>query len=248
MSGARPARERVAALITAAGSSTRMGGIKKEYRPLSVDGSGTLTVIGSSVAVFAESGLIDAIILVVPAGGESEARKAIPDRYLVPGARPAIRFASGGPSRRASVHNGLKLASEQNLADYVLIHDGARPWIDQDLVSRLVAAVAEQKAVIPVLPLVETPKELDSKGCIVRHLKRASIVSAQTPQAFELAGILAAHEQAAAAERSDGIEFTDDAEVWGAYAGPVRTLPGSQKNKKITFPEDLPAAETGAGL
>jgi len=241
VSADRTARPRVAALITAAGSSTRMGGLKKEYRLFRADGAETITVLGASVLAFAESGLIDSIVVVAPADGEAEARDALPRRCLDAGAVPRVRFAPGGSSRRASVHNGLKLLAVLGGADYVLIHDGARPWLDADLIGRLVAALSADRAVIPVLPLVETPKETDAAGYIVRHLRRASVQSAQTPQAFELEGILAAHERAALAEMNEGIEFTDDAEVWGAYEGPVKTISGSPANKKITFPEDLPA-------
>jgi 2-C-methyl-D-erythritol 4-phosphate cytidylyltransferase len=238
-------RTRVAAIVTAAGSSTRMGGLKKEYRPLFRDGEESVTVLGSSVMALADSGLIDLIVIVFPPNGEAEARKAVPPSLLGSDARPRVYFAPGGSNRRQSVHNGLKRIAMLEDADYVFIHDGARPWLDADLIVRLDAAVREANAVIPVLPLVETPKETDGRGFIVRHLKRANVSSAQTPQAFAFRQILDAHERAAETERRDGAEYTDDAEVWGAFVGLVKTIPGSQANRKITFPEDLPA-EGGA--
>ncbi|MDR2782457.1 MAG: 2-C-methyl-D-erythritol 4-phosphate cytidylyltransferase, partial [Treponema sp.] len=145
---------------------------------------------------------------------------------------------------RISVHHALSLLAAYH-PDYVLIHDGARPWIDADLIERTIDAVLTHKAVVPVLPLVETPKEVDNNGgirsiqTITRHLRRAHVVTAQTPQAFAFPGILYAHEKAAARELHDGVDYTDDAEVWGEFCGPVAVIQGSPANKKITFPQDL---------
>ena len=232
-----------AGLVTAAGASTRVGGLKKEYRAFSSDDAGTLSVLGASVSVLADSGAVDVIVVSVPPRGEAEARAALPARLLERNAAPPVLFVEGGPSRRRSVHNALRFLARRFPVDYVLIHDGARPWLDEALVLRLAAEVLSAEAVIPVMPLVETPKEIDASGSVTRHLRRASVVSAQTPQAFAFARALAAHESAAVQERERGIEYTDDAEVWGAFQGPVRTIPGDPANKKITFPEDLPVVE-----
>jgi 2-C-methyl-D-erythritol 4-phosphate cytidylyltransferase len=112
--------------------------------------------------------------------------------------------------------------------------------VDRALIERTIAAVRERRAVVPVLPLVETPKEIDASGTVVRHLRRSSVAAAQTPQAFAFPEILAAHEKAAERELAENIEYTDDAEVWGAFVGPVSVIEGSVGNKKITFPGDLP--------
>jgi len=235
--------ETIAVVITAAGSSTRMGGQKKEYRPLGfdiVDTEGkTLSVLGSAASAFASCPRIDLILITVPPNGEAEARNSLPARLLGPDKEPRIIFAPGGATRRRSVHQALSILNAYN-PSYVLIHDGARPWIDQDLIDRTIEAVIRQKAVVPALPLVETPKEIDSEGFVLRHPPRASIVSAQTPQAFSFKEILSAHEKAAEEELRSGREYTDDAEVWGLFVGPVAVIPGSPTNKKITFPEDLP--------
>jgi 2-C-methyl-D-erythritol 4-phosphate cytidylyltransferase len=96
----------------------------------------------------------------------------------------------------------------------------------------------KHKAAIPMLPLTDTPKEIDEKGFITRHLRRIYIGNAQTPQGFAFPDILQAHEKAALKEKS-GWVYTDDAEVWGEFTGDVFVVPGSPLNKKITFPEDL---------
>jgi 2-C-methyl-D-erythritol 4-phosphate cytidylyltransferase len=247
---------RIAAIITAAGSSVRMGGIKKEYRPLPgrFDSKGNpLTVLGAAVEAFTSVKEICSVIIVVPPGGEQAARAALPPLtepawFSGGGNDPAfpaeyIRCVPGGPTRRISVHNALAALKASDPA-YVLIHDGARPWVDEALIRCAITAVIAHNAAIPLLPLTETPKEIDDRGFVRRHLKRARIGGAQTPQAFAYPAILRAHEQAAVREREEGVSYTDDAEVWGEFAGPVAVIEGSPKNRKITFPEDLAVTDT----
>jgi 2-C-methyl-D-erythritol 4-phosphate cytidylyltransferase/2-C-methyl-D-erythritol 4-phosphate cytidylyltransferase/2-C-methyl-D-erythritol 2,4-cyclodiphosphate synthase len=229
------------------------GTIKKEYRQL--PGS-RLTVLAASVRAFAAVSEVKAIIIAVPDDpetGEAAARSAL-GQFFTGKAGPEIFFAPGGKTRQASVYNALR-ALAPLAPHYVLIHDGARPWVSQALIEQLIAGVKKHQAVIPLLPLTETPKETDAPldgfkangfqadglfgtepVFIKRQLKRAFIGTAQTPQAFAFAEILSAHE-AAGAGVSCG--FTDDAEVWAAYCGPVAAIPGDSQNRKITFPEDL---------
>jgi 2-C-methyl-D-erythritol 4-phosphate cytidylyltransferase len=108
------------------------------------------------------------------------------------------------------------------------------------------AAALAHGAAIPLLPLSETPKAFDDSGFITAHLKRERTGAAQTPQGFRWPGILQAHRaalwaahRAAAEQEAAGIEYTDDAEVWGECTGKVAVVPGSPQNRKITFPEDL---------
>jgi 2-C-methyl-D-erythritol 4-phosphate cytidylyltransferase len=251
MSFSNLAEAALAAVICAAGSSTRMGGVKKEYRLLP-DAPNSLTVLGAAVSAFAAVPEIRTIVIAVPEDtetGETAARRAVATEILN-GAVPAMRFITGGSTRRASVFNALR-ALAADAPDYVLIHDGARPWISSALIERVIMSVKQYRAVIPLLPLTETPKETDlpldesfaagNPGSgpvfIKRQLKRAFIGTAQTPQAFAFTEILAAHEKAAVQE--GGIEFTDDAEVWAEFCGPVAVVPGEIGNRKITFKEDL---------
>jgi 2-C-methyl-D-erythritol 4-phosphate cytidylyltransferase len=101
------------------------------------------------------------------------------------------------------------------------------------------AAVMRYRAALPLLPLTETPKEYQG-GFVTRHLRRAAVGAAQTPQGFAFPEILRAHEKAAERELADHAEYTDDAEIWGEFMGPVAVIPGAPENRKITFPEDLP--------
>jgi 2-C-methyl-D-erythritol 4-phosphate cytidylyltransferase/2-C-methyl-D-erythritol 4-phosphate cytidylyltransferase/2-C-methyl-D-erythritol 2,4-cyclodiphosphate synthase len=237
----------VAAIITAAGSSSRMGGGgKKEYRPLGEginDADGRpLTVLGAAAGAFAANPRVSLIVITVPAGveyGQAAARAALPPSLFMPGKRPPILFVPGGSNRRASVHNALTMLSAYN-PGYVLIHDGSRPWVDGLLIERIIETVLRCQAAAPLLPLIETPKEFDETGFITRHLRRSSVGTAQTPQGFAFPELLRAHALAAEQERLDHREYTDDAEIWGEFIGPVAVVEGSPRNKKITFPEDLP--------
>jgi 2-C-methyl-D-erythritol 4-phosphate cytidylyltransferase len=282
----------IAVIICAAGASARMGGIKKEYRPLPGADEG-LTVLGKAVSVFAEIPEIKAIVITVPGNvkeerilprsfteeeketniapccptglpssvssvvnyssesAEAAARNALPSRFIDEKSRPAVYFVSGGATRQASVFNALSFLASQCAPDMVLIHDGARPWVSPALIRRVIAGVEKYRAVIPLLPLTETPKEinapLEDEGdgvavgsdpvFIKKHLRRTLVGVAQTPQGFAFPEILTAHQQAA--RHDSQIEYTDDAEVWAAFCGPVAAIPGESENRKITFPEDL---------
>jgi 2-C-methyl-D-erythritol 4-phosphate cytidylyltransferase/2-C-methyl-D-erythritol 4-phosphate cytidylyltransferase/2-C-methyl-D-erythritol 2,4-cyclodiphosphate synthase len=236
----------IAVIITAAGSSKRMGGgVKKEYLPLGEgidDADGRpLTVLGAAAGAFAANPHVSFIVITVPHGveyGQAAARSALPPSLFMPGKRPPIFFVPGGPTRRASVHNALTMLSAYN-PDYVLIHDGSRPWVDGILIEKTIEALLRHQAVAPLVPLTETPKEYDQAGFVTRHLRRSSVGAAQTPQGFAFREILRAHALAAERELRDHYEYTDDAEVWGEFIGPVAVVEGSPKNRKITFPEDL---------
>lgn len=244
----------VAAVICAAGSSRRMGGVKKEYLPLK-PGLGEqkpLTVLYAAVSEFSVCSEIGPIVVTLPpnyadkenavlSGLMEELRLIDPQR---------IMFVEGGPTRRVSVHNALSHLEQYN-PSYVLIHDGARPWIKKSLIENVISAVIKYGAVIPALPLTETPKELYSSletndlpasaagNFIKRHLRRAELCLAQTPQGFKFGEILFAHEKAAEKEKQGHAEYTDDAELWGEFIGEVAVIPGDPENRKITYPEDL---------
>ncbi|MDR2600853.1 MAG: 2-C-methyl-D-erythritol 4-phosphate cytidylyltransferase [Spirochaetaceae bacterium] len=235
-----------AAVITAAGSSSRMGGLKKEYLPVGETWEGEeLTVLGASVCAFALAGGFSVLAISVPNNpetGEYAARAAIPSLFFNnQKSFPKIIFAAGGASRRLSVFHAL-YALKVYAPEYVLIHDGARPWIDSELINRVAASTIQFGAALPVASLLETPKEIDGDGFVKTHLKRSSIVTAQTPQGFLFKEILRSHEEAEKANAQLSldaqIEYTDDAEIWGAFCGPVKTVEGLKSNVKITFPQD----------
>ena len=217
---------KIAIIITAAGSSTRIGGgIKKEYLPYNKG-----TVLSSCAETFLNAcsrdfEIID-FIVTCPKGGRAECEKAL---CGVQG----VQIVEGADTRQKSVYNGL-LAVHGN-PDIVLIHDGARPFVSEELIRTTLTATQEFCAAVPGLTPTDTQKEIDENGFIVRHLIRSSLSAVQTPQCFEFSKLLAAHERAALDER----EYTDDTEIWGAYCGRVKVVPGEVNNIKITYPSDL---------
>jgi 2-C-methyl-D-erythritol 4-phosphate cytidylyltransferase len=226
------------AIICAAGASSRMGGVKKEYQLLD-SSQPPLTVLGSSVTTFAYVSEIDLIVIVVPENEKDTAFNALPPEFPVY-AKQKVLFVDGGPTRRASVFNALSAIEHYN-PRYVLIHDAARPWVSVDLVKKTIENVKKYGAVIPLLPLTDTPKECEAPLgeevlFIKNHLKRACTGAAQTPQAFRFEEIFAAHKKVS--EEKD-TEYTDDAEIWGKFCGQVAAIPGSPENRKITFPGDI---------
>jgi len=226
-----------AALITAAGSSSRMGGRrKKEYLPL--DGK---PVLLHSLEAFEKTGLFSLYAVTVPAGGEEEARHILAPWLRDPARAAATRIVAGGDSRQKSVYNGLAVL-EADSPDIVLIHDGARPWVSPGLIEAVHRAAAAHGACLPLVPSVDALKTTDENGLITGHPERSSTSGAQTPQGFRYRDILSAHRKAL----GDGREYVDDTEIYDAYAGRVHSVPGSGTNKKITYPEDLAAPAAGA--
>jgi len=164
-----------------------------------------------------------------------------------------IQFTEGGRTRRASVYNALSYL-EKYSPSHVLIHDGARPWIKKSLIEKIINAAIQFDAVIPALPITETPKELHNPlaagkshadgdvtadNFIQRHLRRDKLCVAQTPQGFKYPEIFAAHKKAAQKEMKEHFEYTDDAEIWGEFIGKVAVISGDDENRKITYPIDI---------
>jgi 2-C-methyl-D-erythritol 4-phosphate cytidylyltransferase len=224
---------RCAAVVTAAGASTRMGGAaKKEF--LAIGGA---PVLALAIRPFFSAGF-DRIVVTLPAGRLGDAAALLAPFLDV----AALTLVEGGDTRQESVHRGL-LALAADSPELVLIHDGARPWLAPDLLKRVADAAARFGACVPVVEVTEAVKEVGSEAgggqaeapLVLRHLPRHVLRFAQTPQGFSYPRILAAHERA----RVEGLSFVDDAEVFDRFAGPVAWVPGDPANRKITFPEDL---------
>jgi len=256
----------VAAVICAAGTSSRMGSVKKEFLPLKPDSveEKSLSVLGATVSAFASCPLIGSIVICLPSytrPAEKAALSGILDELRLidtscgeaPSGRKQNRilFVKGGPTRRVSVYNALSFL-ETLSPSYVLIHDGARPWIKRTLIEKVTNAAIQYGAAIPAIPLTDTPKELSSQlvleehpistvpdTTVRRHLRRTNLCGAQTPQGFKFPEILRAHEKAAEREKREKFEYTDDAEIWGEFIGQVAVISGDPANRKITYPEDL---------
>ena len=213
-----------AAIITAAGSSSRMKGKgKKEFKVIK-----GRTVLERAVLPFVISEEFEHICVTYPEGKKEDMEKAL-HRINFP-----ISFVQGGPTRQASVFNALKKLKETD-SDLVLIHDGARPHISEDLISRVLKGTIDRGNSTPVTPSISAMKVLSPLGDIEQHLIRNKTVSAQTPQGFSFPELLEAHEKADA----DVNEYIDDSEIWSVYIGPSHTVEGDPENIKITYPGDL---------
>ncbi|MEE1014013.1 MAG: 2-C-methyl-D-erythritol 4-phosphate cytidylyltransferase [Clostridia bacterium] len=145
----------------------------------------------------------------------------------------------GGTTRQESVVCGLHEVHEGR----VLIHDGARPFVTEEEIYRVLDALDDYDAAIPGVPVKDTVKRVNSQGEVAETLHREELIAVLTPQGFVTERILAAHTRA----KADGVVVTDDASV-AEYAGiPVKLVPGTYQNIKITTPEDMVLAEAILG-
>jgi 2-C-methyl-D-erythritol 4-phosphate cytidylyltransferase/2-C-methyl-D-erythritol 2,4-cyclodiphosphate synthase len=140
----------------------------------------------------------------------------------------------GGATRQASVRAGLEALADDP-PDIVLIHDGARPVLPRGTLPALIAALERHPGAIPALPVTDTLKRAEA-GTIAATVPREALFRAQTPQAFRFAAVLAAHRSATA-------DATDDAALLEGSGLVVALVEGSERNQKITRPEDLPRME-----
>lgn len=227
-----------ALILAAAGSSTRIGGpIKKQYIQL-----GRGTVLSQSAKPFLLSRTVDIIIVTVPAGEEATAQKALFSDSEIRKLSTDVKiiFVTGGTTRQESVFNALKKLSEESSSiDFVLIHDGARPFVTEKIILDALKGAEEYGAAVPALIPVDTQKETDSSGFITRHLARQSLAAVQTPQAFRFIPLFEAHKKAS----TDGCTYTDDTEIWGKYCGKVKITTGDYRNIKITYAQDIQKTE-----
>ncbi len=143
-----------------------------------------------------------------------------------------VQFVHGGARRQDSVRRGVNTL---NSCDHVFVHDAARPHLDPLFLNRLLEVAKAEDAVIPVLPMVETIKEISSDGTVLKTHDRSRFVRVQTPQFFRYELICKAHEVFRDSDR----EFTDDAAMVEAIGISVKTCEGSLFNIKVTTVEDL---------
>ncbi len=232
---------KIAVIITAAGSSTRMGGsTKKEYLPYkkgTVLSSCARTFLNAFAGEYSKRFIISDFIVTCPQGGAEACKKALCN--IEAETKIPIKIVEGAETRQRSVYNGLLAVKDEPA--FVLIHDGARPFITKNLILSTLEAALNFGASVPGIVPTDTQKEIDSEGFIVRHLVRSNLRAVQTPQCFEFSRLLKAHGRAA----QDNREYTDDTEIWGEYCGRVKIVDGDVDNIKITYPADLERLSDG---
>ena len=213
-------------MITAVGTSLRMGGgLKKEYRLL----RGT-PVLVHAILPFLEGSSFYPVVVTVPVGDRTRSEALLSPHLDV----SRLTLVEGGETRQQSVYRALK-ALQSDAPAYVLIHDGARPWLSRDLIDRVLESTRCHDASVPVVRVLDAMKELGQNDIIERHVFRERIVCAQTPQGFSFARLLSAHREASMRD----YHCVDDAEVFAAFEGPVASVLGDVGNRKITYSHDL---------
>ena len=234
----RRARKKCTAIILAAGQGKRMGGkVQKQYLELLGH-----PILYYSLAAFQDSPLIDSMLLVTGAAEIPYVQQEIVEKYHFSKVRAVVE---GGAERYASVWKGLQVLenemTEEEKDGYVFIHDGVRPFVHEEILSRAFDAVKQYHACVVGMPSKDTVKLADEEGFVAVTPARSLVWSIQTPQVFDFR---LAYQAYAQLERSGRSDVTDDAMIVEAFTETrVRLVEGSYENIKITTPEDLKIAE-----
>lgn len=218
--------KKCAAIVLAAGQGKRMGSsVQKQFMELNGK-----PVVCYSLECFQKSPFISQIILVTGEESISYCQHEIVEKY---GLDKVTDIVAGGKERYDSVYQGLLVCT----SDYVFIHDGARPFLTQEILQRGYEGVMESKACVVGMPSKDTVKLADEQGYVRETPQRNRVWMIQTPQIFEYDLIRKAHESV---RKKSTANITDDAMiVEQETAIKVRLVEGSYTNIKITTPEDL---------
>lgn len=220
----------ISAIIVAGGKGKRMGQqISKQYIKI-----GEKEIIARTIEAFQESNSIDEIILVVPECDINLCKENIVGKYEF--SKVSI-IISGGSERQESVYKGLKHCSPQT--ELVLIHDGVRPFVDEDIIKRTIRGAEKSRACTAAVPVKDTIKVIGEDNLSIETPDRSKLWAIQTPQAFDYKLVLKAHETA----QKEGFNGTDDTMLVEHIGHRVKVIMGSYMNIKITTPEDIIFAE-----
>lgn len=213
------------AVIVAAGTASRMGGIDKVMEPLNGE-----PMVMRSVRAFHACDAVREIVVV------TRPDLIVPIMSLCAGLKKVIAVVAGGNSRPESVSKGLNaLSSKVKLA---AIHDGARPMITWQVIDRVVRAANSYGAAAPGIPVKDTIKTVTG-GVVMQTPDRKSLQAVQTPQVFDFDLLRGALKKAA----DDGAEITDDCSAVERLGFRVKMVEGDERNLKVTTPMDLRIAQ-----
>ena len=230
-------------IILAGGSGSRMGGaVPKQYMEISGH-----PLIWYVLNAFETSNIIEGIVLVAGAEDVERVRREIVEAHNFKKVRG---IACGGSERYYSVANALHYIEDEGLiegAGYIFVQDGARPFVDEEMLERLYNDVCKFGACVAAVPSKDTVKIADDEGFVKETPDRSRVWNIQTPQVFEYKLIRDAYfkfEDEADKLISEGINITDDASLCELYTDKkVKLTLGSYENIKITTPEDVGIAE-----
>jgi 2-C-methyl-D-erythritol 4-phosphate cytidylyltransferase len=221
---------KVSAIIVAAGKGLRfMEGARKQF--FSLAGK---PVLCHTLDKFEASPAVHSIILVVGQDEKDYCLKEIVEKYRY---SKVSQIVGGGKRRQDSVKNGIDALSPD--AGIVVIHDGVRPFVTDEMIEKSVHSAMEVGASVTAVPVKDTIKLSGPDGMVSKTLERDALWQVQTPQAFQVGLIKDAYQKAA----RDGFTGTDDASLVERLGLKVHLLPGSYSNIKITTPEDLTLAQ-----
>ena len=216
---------RCGAVIVAAGSASRMGGIDKVMATLKGE-----PMIVHTVRAFEACDAISEIVIV------TRPDLILPITALTAGFKKVTTVVAGGSSRQESVSLGMNALSDK--CELAAIQDGARPLVTWQLIDRVVRAAHAYHAAIPVIP-VKDPIKVCNSALVVSTPDRATLRAVQTPQVFDFDLLRGALKKAA----EDGAEVTDDCSAVERLGMSVKTVEGDERNLKVTTPFDLKIAE-----
>jgi len=225
---------RIAALIVAAGRGTRLGpGPAKQYLDL-----GGRPVLAYSLAAFGRHPLVSTVLCVIHPDDNALYEQCV--AAVGSDAESSIREpVAGGATRQQSVLAGLEALAGTDAPELVLIHDAARPFVTEKLISDMMGAVRPGVGAVPGKPVADTIKRAMTDGTVGETLSRDGLFAVSTPQAFRFDEILQAHRQAA---RGGVAGLTDDAAVAEQAGLAVRVVATGEPNGKITTMNELEAA------
>ena len=224
MADASPNTPSLGVIVVAAGSSTRMGGGDKQFADLNGE-----PVLGYSLKVFARSKHVVGIALVLSADNLERGRKLASEAGL----DDLVVCVQGGERRQDSASIGLEtLKSSAPASEFIAVHDGARPFVDEPMIERGLAAARVTGAAVAAVPVKDTIKASGPDRVVTKTLDRSGLWAIQTPQVFRTEILSAAYESVTA-------DVTDDASMVEQAGGVVAVFDGHPENIKITTPDDL---------
>ena len=221
---------KTAAILVAAGSSARMksGGASKTMMKI-----GGEPVLSRTLRAFENTACISKIVIVARACDFDAIQKA--SAFVT---KP-LTITEGGKERQDSVSNGAALCGD---AEYIAVHDAARPFITPEEIETVCADAEKYGAATLAVPVKDTIKVAAADGTVCATPERSTLRAIQTPQVFRLS----LYKKALCLAKNAGKQYTDDCQLIEAAGGKVYLTPGDYKNIKITTPEDLLVAEAFA--
>lgn len=221
---------KTAAILVAAGSSARMksGGASKTMMEI-----GGEPVLSRTLRAFESAACISKIVIVARACDFDAIQKA--SAFVT---KP-LTITEGGKERQDSVSNGAALCGD---AEYIAVHDAARPFITPEEIETVCADAEKYGAATLAVPVKDTIKVAAADGTVCATPERSTLRAIQTPQVFRLS----LYKKALCLAKNAGKQYTDDCQLIEAAGGKVYLTPGDYKNIKITTPEDLLVAEAFA--